>query len=359
MCTQAFALQSPFGPHKPPPKGPWFEGWYVRVTDAKEHRSFAVIATSQLKPKEQSRFGVGSSGYLSVITQDGEGRPTKSFESYPEKTFIKVKGQPLTNYKNEDNSEFSWEAPNHGWLTPEGFDLRIPGKVEAKARLRGGKPWSQSWSKWGPEGYGSFMPFITLHWFVHSLSSAAEYFLRIVDEKSGDQVYQSSGTAHFEKNWGKSFPKAWMWLQADDAEKGASLALAGGILVIGPVAMKTYLAGYKSTKVDAEFQMGQLMDMSFSDQINPEKGTFQIRLENGEHTMIVKAKADPKSFATVSIPTENGYMPNGGIESFSTEIIVEIHNNNWIRDFVSANSLIEKKVFRKGAIEFGGAYMRK
>ena len=45
ISSSSFA-NSVFGPHQPPRIGPWFEGWYARVTDTRDHRSFAVIAAT-------------------------------------------------------------------------------------------------------------------------------------------------------------------------------------------------------------------------------------------------------------------------------------------------------------------------
>ena len=73
--------------------------------------------------------------------------------------------------------------------------------------------------------------------------------------------------------------------------------------------------------------------------------------------MLIKAKAEPKSFASVSIPTKEGYKTAGGIESFSAAIEVEIHNNNWIRNLVAKETLIEKRIFKRAALEFGGDAM--
>ena len=358
LYTQHAFATSIFGPHTPPPKGPWFEGWYVRLTDIKEHRSVAVITTTQLNPDEAFKTGKGSSGYLAILVQNGEGQPTQSFESFPQKTFIRTQGKDLSLKAAINNADFTWEAPQYGWLSPEGFDLRIPGQVEVKARLSEGKPWSRYFKNWGPEGFGSFMPLIPLHWFVQSLSSHADYYLKMRDAKGTTTEINSQASAHIEKNWGKTFPKSWVWLQADDVGHGKSLALAGGVLKMGPLNIKTYLAGYKSKKIDAEFQIGQLLDLTYTDKIDPCSGTYEVEMQNGEYRMIIKAHADPKSFSTVSIPTLKGYQKKGAQESFSTEISVEVHNNNWVRDLISPSSLLERTVFKKGALEFGGEAMK-
>ena len=42
------APSSPNNPHIPPGPGPWFEGWYTRVSDVAGSRSIAIIGASSL-----------------------------------------------------------------------------------------------------------------------------------------------------------------------------------------------------------------------------------------------------------------------------------------------------------------------
>lgn len=350
--------QTAYGPQMPAAIGPWFEGWYVRITDENLHRSFAVIVASQTARGERYIPGQGNHGYLAILLQDGEGQKTQSFESFPEKTFLQVEGQSLGFQKTKNNSNFAWEAPQQGFFTPQGFDLQIPGQIRVRASLGGSKNWSQDWENWGPEGFGVFFKFLPLHWFVESLASSSQYEITFVDEGGELKTLSGKGHAHIEKNWGKAFPQAWIWIQAHDEGRKSSVAMAGGILSLGPVALKTYLAGFKSPKVSAEFQMGQMFDMTYTDSFDACRGEYKITMQNGAHIMKLKAKADPASFASVSIPTPEGYLPKGGIESFSAEVEVEIHNNNWVRDFLLKDSLIDKIKFKKAALEFGADFQK-
>ncbi|MCK6599799.1 MAG: hypothetical protein L6Q37_15640 [Bdellovibrionaceae bacterium] len=341
----------PFLPHHVPEQGPWFEGWYVRVTDNISHRSFAVIGASELKPNQNSK---NLSGYLSVLIQDGQGRPTKSIESFPKKTAL----QRYSKLGMEEEG-FVWSAAEQGHITDQGIDVSIGDQVEVKASFKeNNRHWNPYWNSWGPEGFGTFIKLIPLHWFVHSLDSSTVYQLKYKNEDGQVVERKSIGSAHIEKNWGKTFPKAWMWLQGYDVQSGSSLALAGGILSLGPFNVKTYLVGYKSKNINADFQVGQLFDVSFQDKIDPCHGQYALEASNGEYLMKLKANADPKSFGSVSIPTENGYKSHGGMESFSAEIDVEIYQNSWIQKSFQKKLLIEKIKITKAALEFGAEYMK-
>lgn len=353
--SQTFGM-SHHGVHPLPNKGPWFEGWYIRITDSQSDSSYALIVASQTHKQELIKNKKSLPGYLAVLKQE-QNTKTESFESFPQETTILNNGLPFDFTQGGQNENFQWQATNQGWLTSEGFHLLIPGKIELKGKIKNRKAWDPYSSEWGPEGYGTFLKFIPLHWFVYSLGSEIEYTVKLFNSDGTFTEKTSIGVAHIEKNWGKVFPEAWMWVQGYDAKTESSLALAGGILRLAQIPIKTYLVGFRSLKVEAYFQLGQMFDFEFQDVIDPCRGEFKIRMTNGEHIMILKAKADPKSFASVSIPTKNGYETRGGIESFTTDIDVEIHNNNWVKDFVSVSSLIEKVKFKKAALEFGAAFM--
>jgi len=58
-----------------------------------------------------------------------------------------------------------------------------------------------------------------------------------------------------EKNWGVSFPKAWIWSQAHDEDSGASILASGGPLP-GPIPIEAHLIGYKNPEKDIFISFG-------------------------------------------------------------------------------------------------------
>ena len=57
----------------------------------------------------------------------------------------------------------------------------------------------------------SSSPAVPLHWYIHSLS--AKVLTCRFQSPEGRVIKASSGLAHLEKNWGRAFPKAWVWAQ--------------------------------------------------------------------------------------------------------------------------------------------------
>ena len=67
------APSSPNNPHIPPGPGPWFEGWYTRVSDVAGSRSIAIIGASGLPQDQSFTPGQYLPGYINVLISEGDG----------------------------------------------------------------------------------------------------------------------------------------------------------------------------------------------------------------------------------------------------------------------------------------------
>ncbi len=87
-CLQTFAVDF-FAPQKWPEKGPWFEGWYIRLTDPANKRSFAVIVTSYTNDANKQIDKKNLKGYQAFLIDD-EAQLSKPYviEDFPKKTEI-------------------------------------------------------------------------------------------------------------------------------------------------------------------------------------------------------------------------------------------------------------------------------
>lgn len=342
-------------PHAPPAKGPWFEGWYVRLSDADGSRSVAVIVASTLASASPRRTMSGVPGYVAILTSDGNGRPTISYEAFPAQTEILFAGRPIDSSTTiSEGVNFEWRAPGFGSLTERAIHIEIPGRLRIDADVVGErKPWSSMPTDFGPQGLAALFSFLPLHWYVHTRATLTDYTLTRLD--GGEpRIVEGRAWAHVEKNFGQAFPSVWMWMQATSPDGQAHVALAGGRLEMGLAQMTTYMIGYKSPRVEASFRPSEI-ETNFYQYIDPCSGRFTMRALNLEHELLIEAVADPQSFGSISIPTREGYVKNGGRESFSSRVTVEVLRNDWAGQLL-ANRLIERRVFENGALEFGAAY---
>ena len=340
--SSTVSIDDPMQAHEFRKSGPWFEGWYTRITDKRSGVSIAVITTSAIHKDETLAAGEQPSGYIAVAVKTPTLGKTKSYEAFPKST-------SLTNH----NADFLWQAQGYGRASKAWTDVAIPG-AHVQVKIKSRKSWSNDGS--GPEGVMADLPFMPLHWFVHNTVGEADYAL---DYEVGGVTHhiEGSGFVHQEKNWGLAFPTSWMWSQAVSDDGSAYLALAGGDLGVGPLTAHSYMLGYRSGGRVIDFRIGQGLSDSFVDEVDGCARKFSLEANNDFYMLKLIASADPQSFASLSIPTSEGYEPNGAIESFSATIEVKLFKKGGFL-YAPTYSLVETRVLRQAALEFGAAAMK-
>jgi hypothetical protein len=324
--------------------GPWFEGWYTRITDKKSGVSIAVITTSAIHKGQNLTRGEQPPGYVAIALKTPETRGTNAVEAFPAKTEIGNQG-----------TDFRWAAPGFGSASKSWTDIQIPNSSRVQIKIKSRQKWSPDGDESGPEGFLADLPFMPLHWYVFNTDGLADYSL---DYKVNGVMKHISGTGtvHQEKNWGQVFPSKWMWAQAVSDDGTAYLALAGGDLGIGPLKAHSYMLGYRSNGRSIDFRLGQGFSDSFVDDIDSCSRKFTLEADNDSYMLQLTASADPKSFAALSIPTDTGYQPSGAIESFATKIEVKLFKKSGGL-FTPSYDLVETRVFEQAALEFGASAM--
>ena len=336
-------LYDPMQAHAFQSTGPWFEGWYTRITDFKTGVSIAVITTSALH-QDQSLVNGQAPGYVSIIVSTPASPKTLSYEAYPKTTTLKNHG-----------TDFRWSANGYGLSSKAWTDVAVPGSVRVQMKMRTRKRWSAVKDESGPESVLGSLPFVPLHWFVFNTNGAADYALDYT--VNGKLVHiEGTGFVHQEKNWGKTFPKSWIWAQATSDDGHSYVALAGGDLSVGPFTAHSYMVGYRSPGIHEDFKLGKGWTTGFSNAINGCGRKFRLVAENDSYLLELEAAADPRSFAELSIPTATGYLPRGAIESFTAVIKTKLFKKTGSHYFPNYE-LVETREFRQAALEFGAGAM--
>jgi len=339
---------SQMDPHRPKEKGPWCEGWYTRIVDPTNNRSLAIVTASYLPKDAGHRDGESMPGYLAVAVQEGIGTPLKVYETFPDRTSLFQAGKPVRRDPDMDSpANFAWDASGNGKATQDSLEIEIPGRIKVSARLGARKPWDDK--DLGPQGIGAYLKFLPLNWFVHSLGSECSYEITYPSEGGASATITGQGYAHQEKNWGKLFPSAWIWLQSMSSDNTAHLALAGGRLDLRLMTPTAWMAGYRSEKVQAYFRPS-VIGTTFTTVISACRGRFEMTAENPAYKLEISAQAPLDSFGLLSIPGPQGFYP-GALESFSTEISAKLYDKRLRQE-------VESRTFLGGALEFGGDYRR-
>jgi tocopherol cyclase len=190
-------------------KRPFFEGWYFKVIDRSENHRYAIIP-GVFRGRDQSM----DHAFIQVL--DGtSGRaayneyPLEAFASASDRFDIAV-GE---NRFSQNSIALSIDRP----------DCSVQGNLRFVHTV----PWPVSLFAPGIMGWYAWVPFMQCYHGVLSLDHAIEGSLAI----SGEIVDFAGGRGYTEKDWGRSFPAAWVWCQSNHFEQqGTSLTASVAII---------------------------------------------------------------------------------------------------------------------------------
>lgn len=118
------------------------------------------------------------------------------------------------------------EVPGLMRASPSSLAVRA-GDMELSLRWAGAAWPRRPFGGLGPAGA---LPGLSQYWHPHTLGARASGEL-----VRGGRATAVSGLLYAEKNWGPGFPERWWWAEAHDA--GTLVALAGGRVRAGPLAL--------------------------------------------------------------------------------------------------------------------------
>jgi hypothetical protein len=264
--------------------------------------------------------------------------------------------------KAEHNNAFELDVPGVGYVRFDGDgdveydldfnDFRFCARVRSEVMWSGGQD-EPGWES-SPEGWLSILP-LPLHWHVSSLRSRGTCDLQVMNNAVPQLISASHQTvcAHLEKNWGNSFPKSHIWIQA--RKQNRYLCLAGGAVVPG---VKAFLVGYRSEDLELDFKPPfamQLLGVSpfISSRADWGSRTFQLDVRSFTTRLVVEATSPPDSFFTLGAPFPEGHREHALGQSFRATAHLKIYHRPF--PFMTWSELREE-VFENASLEFGGAY---
>lgn len=172
----------------------YFEGWYVKMIDSTRSHAFAVIPGISL----------GENGENHAFIQVLDGIAKKSY-------YYKF---PVSDFK-PDAYDFSLKLGNNFFSKDEVMlDLPIiKGHIQFKNRVN----WPSSFFSPGVMGWYSFVPLMECYHGVISMDHDLTGFIHRTDKN--EDISFDEGRGYMEKDWGKSFPSWWIWLQSNHFSK--------------------------------------------------------------------------------------------------------------------------------------------
>lgn len=166
----------------------YFEGWYFKIVNEKEDRAFAFIPGIAMDEQ-----GI-QQAFVQVL--DGKKR-TADYYKFEAKSFQAASGK--FEIRVDDN-----------FFSGKKMQLNLP-MVKGQLHFRNPVPWPDKWYAPGIMGPFSFVPFMECYHGIVSLDHRLEGHLNI----SGESINFSNGRGYIEKDWGRSFPAAFIWMQSN------------------------------------------------------------------------------------------------------------------------------------------------
>ncbi|TFY51435.1 hypothetical protein EVJ58_g10568 [Rhodofomes roseus] len=260
---------------------------------------------------------------------------------------------------------FSVTAEGIGTMSvgPESVDysINVPdAKLSLNLHLSNQRTWSNLHSFLGPMGpLAPLSPYLPLNWHVQTVASDASARLT-----HAGLTHELTGKTHFEKNWGTSFPRGWIWCQAfgPDSERRTCLSFAGGEALPG---VQAFLVGYRSPRFQWDFRPPFTTGVfGFSPWMHvhhdSRAGVVELDVRTLSRRLRVVVRAPPDSFIGLPAPLREGHEPRFAFESFRATVWAELFVRRapwagWTR--VEAGYLgVEEDGTSCGAIEFGGRF---
>ena len=204
-------------------QAPYFEGWYYRLVNAREDKRYAVIVGIFL----------GSDAHAFIQVLEGHTRQT-AYHSFPVEQF-QAETQRFAVRLGEN--EFS-----HDRLKLALDRTGELGQLKGELRFSGIHAWPVRWHAPGAMGFFGWLPFLECNHGVLSFNHEIHGSLDV----DGDSVNFEGGRGYMEKDWGKSFPSAYIWMQSNhfDDPQASLMASVARVPLLG-MTMRGFIVGLR------------------------------------------------------------------------------------------------------------------
>ncbi|NTU75333.1 MAG: hypothetical protein HGA86_04360 [Anaerolineaceae bacterium] len=209
MFQYLHTVMNPDAFHGHKKRGPFFEGWYFKLIDANEQHRWCIIPGVYI-----GQDPADSHAFIQIMN----GITGQSiYHTYPFQDFSSLVGR--FDVKIADN-HFSANALKINVSTPE---LSVQGELT----FEGVTPWPVTPISPGIMGWYGWLDFMECYHGVVSLNHNIHGKLTINNEP----VEFTDGTGYIEKDWGQSFPKAWIWMQTNHFSQPRTCMTASAAII--------------------------------------------------------------------------------------------------------------------------------
>ncbi|MFO7795371.1 MAG: tocopherol cyclase family protein [Promethearchaeati archaeon] len=283
-------------------KRSYYEGWYFKCVNHKLNSVLAFIPTVALnKDKYQKTC------FIQIL--DGISSKVYYIE-YPIKEFWGSNSQFLIKI---GNSYFSKDRIK---LDIDHNNTTIKGEITFMEQT----PIPNSLISPGAMGPFSYLPFMQTYHGIISMNHQIRGNLNLNNQEI---IYEQGSKGYIEKDWGSSFPDAWIWMQTNhfkEKPKSFMLSIAEipwmGLKFIG---FLSFLLDGKKIYRFATYTGAKIRIIEFG------KDYVDLIIEDKKNILVVKAKRG----RSASLKAPNlGSMTSRSIESIDSTILVQLYKKD-------------------------------
>ena len=292
----------------------YFEGWYFKLVDPSEQIILAIIPGIAME----------EDGKRHAFIQVFDGKQCKaSYYDFPAKDF-----RPASDH-------FAVTLGDNFFST-DLIRLNLP-TLKGELKLEQITPWPKMLGAPGIMGWYSFVPFMECYHGVVSLHHHLKGQLSI----DGQNTDFDNGIGYTEKDWGRSFPKAWVWMQCnhfDTREKVSLMASVAHIPWVGSH-FTGHIVGFQLGKKLYRFATytGSRLKATLG------KNHVELNFKSGKHRLQIKATQAPGAELISPI---SGEMRGKVNESIRAKLTVQLFEKD---------QLIFEGKGRNAGLEIAGA----
>ncbi len=273
----------------------YFEGWYFKHVTRNPEHAISIIPGVSLAENDSHSFIQVMDGYTGKTNYIRY--PLDTFKWNNKKMLIKVGA-----------SEFTWE---HSRLNIDNGDIKLSGQIDYHNLVKYPKRLLSP----GIMGWYSFVPFMECNHgivsVIHDLTGRISFNGNIIDF--------DRGKGYIEKDWGTSFPEAWIWIQSNNfAEHNTSLSFS----VAKIPWMGSFFIGFICfLYLNKKFYLFSTYNKSALSEISYDEDSIKITVKNAKYALNIRVVKN--SFGDLRAPV-SGEMSRRIKESADSEVHVQL-----------------------------------
>lgn len=296
----------------------YFEGWYFKQVMKDQSCTFSIIPGVSLAENDPHAFIQIMNGF----TRNTEyiKYPLEEFSWDKSRLFLKVGSSTFTG---------------RGILLDiENETIKLTGQIDFSNVIR----YPKSILSPGIMGWYSFIPFMECNHGIVSVNHDLQGGISI----NGNEIDFSGGKGYIEKDWGVSFPEAWIWIQSNNfKETDASFSFSIAKI---PWMGKFFIGFIGFLYLNNKFYLFSTYNNSIVSEISHNKDRIEFTVSNRMN--ILKINVIRNSFGDLMAPV-SGEMSRRIKESIDSEVHLQLFDKHDNQEYEGTGTSVGLEIIEK------------